>query len=405
MELAGKRQAANDLYERALSIRRHQTRLSRTRKQYQVRLGDIPNVLWTLIMGHCSLQDLEAFSSCCKVASALRRRYQTVLWAQSKRRLAPSSIPNAGNLFGKSGNQYSPQFPMQFMPISNRFGERCRFTFQASAAVQQNLSGCLRVAAAYTLYLFGLPEDAQTFIGRYDPERGTVLQCSLEAFLSAAFYQLPCVGQYYHLQRFVLSGLGLPKIGGLQVRTHLHADEQNTIEEAMCDYATPPTTSDSSGFTTVIHNAKGKWFELCTCGFGDFGERRGVSKQSYEYHNLIADFSKHDLVVEPIDPDHRCPISVDQNDAAIDAQVPDTHIAHLSRRAIPRPEFNHASMQCNCHAPRLFTDDTRHTFCKESRTTVDHIHMAIHDIKNKTTRNQKSPSIIITTRYRTIQSF
>jgi hypothetical protein len=409
MELDGNRKKASDLYERALSLRRHQSRAlaidNRRRLERPCLLVRVPDDIWMEMIYSISFQDQAAFKQTCKYARALLQRWDSIYWkrkVQAKITRLPQLQLQTDEQRCLGNEQFIPKF-------KKRSGEQCVFKFEDQAFFQEFTDGCLRVAAAYTLYQFGLPADAKTFIGRYDPDRQTVLKCPIELFLATAFYQLPCIGQYYHLYETSLEdpnawatstledekaskngnklGRFYPSLGRFYPSLDKRLSYKNLSPRAAMDAYGPPATDIGAGYVPVDHTIDIEWFDsYCQCGsretYGDEDTQSGHDKRQYHHSNLIADFSKHDLIVCPLPNDHECKINYPKHGTQF--------IALLSKRALPRTAFNHASCCCD-YEKQIIT--ARHVLAETlPRHILDHIHISFYI---------KSSSVIVTTTLRT----
>lgn len=143
---------------------------------------------------------------------------------------------------------------------------------------QENMKACLRVVAMYALINCSMQAYSNYYVVQYDPKTGTVLRCSQEWMLTAAFYNLPCYGQFYNCKcpsaKVSNYELFLDTVNTKQLPVHPGLTEVS-LETKVLDvhHGCPEVRSD-----------------------GDFMYTRCY--KTYAYNNLIFDFSKNNVNIK-----------------------------------------------------------------------------------------------------------
>lgn len=176
---------ANELYERAISIRlQHPIYLASgipNKKQHPFFISDLLEVMYSFL---CSW-DWFAFQ--------LSHRTAQAVFCKIRARRFPLRVnAHAKNSPSSTTKPFIPFFLW-------RTGNECRFRFHSPDFFQQHLQGCLRVAAMYSVCLFGHVPGKPHFIARYDPITTQVKYVKREALLTRVFYEQPCYGSFFYL--------------------------------------------------------------------------------------------------------------------------------------------------------------------------------------------------------------
>lgn len=197
-ELLGNVRISSELYERSLSMRRaasQQVNSLTGNVKFKNAQEFFQNTdVSLLIFDFLSMLDIPPFGSTCQLGKLLRNRHNALFWNRQVKKVEHKS-PKKDSNQNVDKKLTCMEVSKLFIPhIEYRYGTAIHFQFPDQEFVSNNLQGCLRVLAVYTLFLFGHNANASTFIVHYDPVRKQAKRCSFEWLLTCAFYKLPCDG-------------------------------------------------------------------------------------------------------------------------------------------------------------------------------------------------------------------
>ena len=165
-ELNGNSTRASELYERSLSHKIHTIPINDT---------------WYLIIPYMNMNEIDRLVKTSKIMKSMIMSKRSSYWAslcQIKQPIAKKWIPG----------------------VLAKKGCKTLFIFKDKDFFKKNIVACLRVAAIYSMYLFGNGlMNTASYIGCYDPVTGDVIKCELINLLTCAFYELPVFGKYFNL--------------------------------------------------------------------------------------------------------------------------------------------------------------------------------------------------------------
>lgn len=179
-ELENKVGKASDLYEKALFIRRVVSNIeSFDNIQEFLNVGDC----WNIILSFLSLKDQMLIGRTSKLFRSYYLESKKGIWQDIRKSFTKGTgLPK----------------PDKYIPsLIKGKGTKLVFEFKDSKFFKRHKDRCLKVAAMYSIVLFG--NRGNSYVADYDPETKTVLKCSIEDLLKSVFYELPCTGTFYHL--------------------------------------------------------------------------------------------------------------------------------------------------------------------------------------------------------------
>ncbi len=257
-ELDGDITASSELYERSLSMRKSKS------NAYQ----DI----WHSIIRYLSLQDMGMIRKLNKLYKAYIQSYIGIYWIKAKK------------IYGSlSKNKYIPS-------LLKRTGIKCVFEYDKDAIsfYNKHKEGCLRVVAMYAMILFGHSINSSTYIAQYDPERETTFECSRQWLLKCAFYELPCMGKYFHMHTSTSRG---------HLKSQFEYYHEIPIDEILDNKSRVVTGFSSISYELCTYCDTGKeerGYDECCCFHTGNGD---VETYKMRHNNLIHDFSKNKIIL------------------------------------------------------------------------------------------------------------
>eukprot|EP00112_Aurelia_sp_Birch-Aquarium-sp1_P024856 Seg802.5 transcript_id=Seg802.5/GoldUCD/mRNA.D3Y31 product="hypothetical protein" protein_id=Seg802.5/GoldUCD/D3Y31 len=183
-ELAGNKESAGNLYERALSIRycypmalKSDNFASKSADTCMKGLYLLPSVIWCHIFDFLSDRDIENIVQAFPDLYCVQRTWD-------ERRY-------------KMDEKYSKNIPAFIPSVQHQRGICTRLKFNDHLFFTENEEGCIRVSAMYAFYLLGHKWDDSFYTVRYNPETQEVFGVALKSLLADVFYNRPCFGSVY----------------------------------------------------------------------------------------------------------------------------------------------------------------------------------------------------------------
>jgi hypothetical protein len=188
IELEGNLKRAGELYERNISIRK---------------CRNFGSDVWLYVLQFLNTYEKLQFGLANKRFNAIMMSDRSVFWKDMYHRALDPKL----YFFSKENTYVKIIKNKEISPVASyvphhdhRRGIRNRFTYSRSIGriFKKNPEPFMRVITMYTIFLSGTTGvKGDTYIAKYDPSTGSVLECGLTWLLSCAYYGKRCEGRMY----------------------------------------------------------------------------------------------------------------------------------------------------------------------------------------------------------------